>query len=250
MEPIIATALISLISLSGVFLLGEHGHLAGTRRYIVPFAIGTFLGVTFFELIPETLAASETYGPISIIGGFLAFYALSHILNTYHHHHHADEEDDHCETTKVTAAMLLIGDSVHNFVDGVVIASAFFVNPLAGWVTTFGIAMHEAPQEIAEYGVLRNAGFSRGVAALYNFASATTAIVGAVLAIALATMFDSGLWVLTGVAAGNLLYVAMSDLIPGVHATERTTGRFVFAFVATLIGLLLMGALLSLAHAY
>lgn len=247
MEPIFASCVIAGISLVGVFVFGEHGHLAGTRRYIVPFAIGTFLGIAFFELIPETLEASEHYGAAAIVFGFLAFYVLAHVLGTFHHHHH-DDADDRCESSQATAALLLIGDAVHNFVDGIVIASSFLVSPAAGAATTLGIALHEAPQEIAEYGVLRHAGYSRREAAVYNFLSATTVVFGAAVTLVLAANIESGLFVLTGIAAGNLLYVAMSDLIPDVHAATKATGRFFGTFASMLIGLTLIASLILWTH--
>ncbi len=246
---ILATVLIASLSLLGVAIFGGRGHLVGTHRFIVPFAIGTFLGITFLELIPSTLAGSATYGPFAILGGFLAFYLLAHSLQTYHHHHHGHVDDDHCDATKSSAVLLLIGDAVHNFVDGVVIASAFLLNPIAGWTVAFGVALHEAPQEIAEYGVLRAAGYSRGRAAAYNFLSASAVVVGAVVTVVFVSSFSHELWILTGVAAGNLLYVAMSDLIPGVHASARSTGHFLRAFVATALGIAVIATFITWSHA-
>ena len=251
MDIILATVLVALLSCIGVFFFGKEGHLLGTHRYIVPFAIGTFLGITFFELVPEALQGSSEFVPFAIVGGFLAFYTLAHFLNTYHHHHHHNDDgdsDDHCEASKASAALLLIGDAVHNFVDGIVIASAFIVNPTVGWVTTLGVAIHEAPQEIAEFGVLRHAGYSQKRALVYNLLSASTIVLGALTTIALASIFSDNLWILIGVAAGNLLYVAMSDLIPGVQASVRTTGRFFSTFAATILGLVMIVSLIFWSH--
>ncbi len=250
LELLLITAAITLLSLVGVLVFGARGHLAGTRRFIVPFAIGTFLGVAFFELIPETLADSETGGALAITGGFLLFYVLAHYLHTYHHHHHDGETHHHCEASKASAVMLLIGDAVHNFVDGVVIASAYLVNPALGYVTALGIAVHEVPQEVAEYGVLRHAGYSSKKALTLNLASASTVMVGALATLALASLIESHLWILTGIAAGNLLYVAMSDLIPGLQASTRASGRFLGSLVATVLGILLIGSLITWSHEY
>jgi zinc and cadmium transporter len=260
MEILLATLAVASLSLIGVFFFGQTGHMIGTHRYIVPFAIGSFLGIIFFELIPETLAGDSFYGAFAIVGGFLGFYVLSHVLHTYHHHHdhaHAHHHEpsvesigaEPCETSRSTAALLLLGDAVHNFTDGIVIASAFLVNPVAGWVTAAGIALHEAPQEIAEFGVLRRAGYSLKEASFYNFLSATTVIVGAAVTVFLAALLGEYLWIILGIATGNLLYVAMSDLIPGVQASTRSEGRFYRSLVATIIGFILIVSLIEWSHA-
>ena len=233
-----------------MLFFGKKGHLVGTHRFIVPFAIGSFLGITFFELIPETLHASEVYGSVAIIGGFLLFYLVSNILHTYHHHHDCQGDDDNCSTTRVTAMLLLWGDFVHNITDGVVIASAFFVNPTVGIATAIGVALHEIPQEIAEFGVLRSAGYSPLRAAGLNFLSATGALVGAGITVALASFFEGYLWLFMGIAAGNLLYVAASDMLPGVHRESHANGSFVGSFVATLLGVAAMGVLIMYGHSY
>lgn len=250
MEIIVSTLAIALLSLLGMFFFGEKGHVDGTHRFIVPFAIGAFLAITFFELIPETLEASGFYGSVAIVGGFLLFYLVSNILHTYHHHHTCEGDTDHCSATRVSALLLLCGDFVHNITDGVVVASAFLINPAVGWVAALGIALHEIPQEIAEFGVLRSAGYSRTKAAVLNFISATGIFLGAVLALLFATHFSSYMWILLGVAAGNLLYVAASDLLPGVHRESHTTGTFVGAFVSTLLGVVVVGALIGYSHLY
>jgi len=246
---ILGTSLgIALLSLLGVLFFGKSGRLTGTHRFIVPFAIGAFLAVAFFELIPETLEASAVYGPIAIVGGFFLFYLLSNVLHTYHHHHDDHTHEDTCSDTKVTALILLLGDTVHNFTDGVVIATAFFVNPAVGFVTALGVALHEIPQEIAEYGVLRHSGYTPKKAALLNFASALGVVVGAGATIVFATYFTPFLWVLMGVAAGNLLYVATSDLLPGVHQESRKSGAFLTSFIVTLAGVVVIASLITYSH--
>tara|TARA_B100000745_G_C20145291_1_gene392705 strand:- start:1068 stop:1913 length:846 start_codon:yes stop_codon:yes gene_type:complete len=250
MEIIVATFAIALLSLVGMFFFGEKGHLTGTHRFIVPFAVGAFLAITFFELIPETLAASEFYGSVAIIGGFLLFYLVSNILHTYHHHQPCQDEQDQCSATRVTALLLLCGDFVHNITDGIVIASAFLVNPTVGWVTALGVALHEIPQEIAEFGVLRSAGYSRTRAAVLNFISASGVFVGALGVVVFAAYFSEYLWVLLGVAAGNLLYIAASDLLPGIHRESHVHGTFIGAFVATLLGVVTIGTLVGYSNMY
>lgn len=242
-ESFIASGLIALLSLTGILFFGEKGYLKGTHRFIVPIAIGVFLGVIFFELIPETLEGSEFYGAVSIAVGFLSFYLLSHYLRTYHHHH--EDEHDDCEHTR-GASMLLIGDAIHNVADGIVITSAFLLNPAVGIAATVGIALHEIPQEIAEYGVLIHAGYTKKEALAYNFLSASSIFLGVILSSLFIGLGDY-LWVLTGLAAGNLLYIAASDMIPELSHTTHSD-HFLQTFISTLIGLIAIVSLLTWSH--
>jgi zinc and cadmium transporter len=244
-EALLAAIAVTLLSLVGVFFFGkEDAHLTGTHRFILPVAVGVFLGVVFFELIPETLKASVEWGPSAIVLGFLGFYFLSHFLETFHHHHF----DSHDTCASGGARMLLWGDAVHNLADGVVIASAFMVNPMIGVITTIGIALHEIPQEIAEFGVLVQSGCTRSRAALYNFISASSVIVGVLLTYLFATALEGSLFVLTGIAAGNLLYIATADFIPELKHSHRD--HFGKTFTATLLGVVVIGILITLTHEY
>lgn len=235
---------VSLLSLIGIFFFRKNADENSTNRFILPTAVGVFLGVVFFELIPETFEASHTGGPIALTVGFLGFYLLSHVLNTFHHHH--NEPDDHC--VKSGARMLLIGDAIHNIADGVVIASAFMLDPTIGILTTIGIALHEVPQEIAEYGVLIRSGYTRAKALSYNFLSALSVVIGTLVTYFFATSFESYVFVLTGIAAGNLLYIATTDLIPELRESHRD--HFAKTFVATLIGLVTVACLVTITHEY
>lgn len=209
---------------------------------MLPLAVGVFLGVVFFELIPETLEASETWGSLAIVLGFLGFYALAHFLETYHHHH--GDEEDHC--AKNSARLLLTGDTIHNFADGIVIASAFMIDPTIGIITTIGVALHEIPQEIAEFGVLIQSGYTRVKALWYNLLSASTVILGTITTYVFAESLEGSIFVLTGIAAGNLLYIAAADLIPELRESHR--GHFGQTFAATLIGVLGIASLITYTH--
>jgi len=242
-ESLLAAVIVALLSLSGVFIFRKPGYLTGTHRYILPLAVGVFLGVVFFELIPETIEMSHEKGPIAIAIGFLGFYLLSYFLNTFHHHHH-DIEDGCLGTTG--AQKLLIGDAIHNVADGVVIATAFLVNPALGTLTTIGIALHEIPQEIAEFGVLIKSGYSKKKATLYNLLSASSIILGVLFAMLFVEHLNEWLFVLTGVAAGNLLYIATADLMPELRDAHEK--HFWQTFLTTLLGIVLIGMLLSYAH--
>lgn len=241
-EALIAAVAIAAVSLIGLLVFGKSGHLAGSHRYILPAAVGVFLGIIFFELVPETLEASETLGPIAILAGFLGFYLLSHFLDTYHHHHF----DSHDECSGNGARMLLIGDTIHNIADGVVIASAFMLNPTVGILTTIGIALHEIPQEIAEFGVLLQSGYSRTRAALLNLVSAFGAVIGVLLTYLFAVSLGNYIFIITGIAAGNLLYIATADFIPELRHSH--SNHFFQTFLATLVGIAAIALLVQFSH--
>lgn len=238
---LLAAFVIATISLIGIFFFGSHPHTERLHRVILPGAVGVFLGVVFFELIPETLEMSQTGGAVSILVGFLGFYLLSHILETYHHHH---DNEDTC--SQGGAKKLLIGDAVHNLADGVVIASAFMISPFIGVLTTIGIALHEIPQEIAEYAVLRAAAYSHTRALFLNVLSASTVIVGVLLTYIVGSTVSGYVYVLTGIAAGNLLYIATADLIPELRHSHRD--HFAKIYLATILGVLIIGGMIIFSH--
>ncbi len=243
-EAVIASIVVASLSLIGVLFFGRKSHETGIHHFILPTAVGVFLGIIFFELIPETIEASHEWGPIAIVGGFLGFYLLSYFLDTFHHHH--SDHEDMCVGHGVHK--LLIGDAVHNFADGVVIASAFMIDPMIGILTTIGIALHEIPQEIAEYGVLIHSGCTRSKAALYNFLSATTVIIGTGVTLLFSELLGEYMFILTGIAAGNLLYIATADLIPELRETHND--HFAHTFLATLFGVIIIGVLIHTTHEF
>lgn len=241
-EALLASLGISLLSLIGVFFFGKDGHMTGIHRFILPTAVGVFLGIVFFELIPETLEGSHAWGPTMIMIGFLGFYLLSHFLDTYHHHHF----DGHDDCSKNGGRKLLIGDAIHNLADGIVIASAFMIDPTIGIFTTIGIALHEVPQEIAEFGVLLQSGYTKKQALFYNFLSSLTVVIGTLITYIFATSLNGYLFIFTGIAAGNLLYIATADLIPELRHSHRD--HFGKTFFATLLGVLVIATLISYTH--
>jgi len=242
--PLIASIIVASCSLVGILFFRNSGRLSGAHRFILPLAVGVFLGIVFFELVPETLEGSPSFGPLAILAGFFTFYYIAHLLTTYHHHHH--DHQDGC--TSGGARMLLIGDAIHNVADGVVITSAFLIDPILGIVTTIGVILHELPQEIAEFGVLIASGYSRTRALTLNFISALSIVVGTLITLMFASYIGEYIWILTGIAAGNLLYIATSDLIPELRQSHRD--HFYKIFSAALLGVAFIALSLSLAHTF
>lgn len=243
LEALGAAVLVAMISLIGVFFFGNNKQLIGWQRYIVPMAVGVFLSLVLFELIPETIEMSPDYGGLAVAFGFITFYILASILHGKYHH----LEEAECDR-RGAAMLLLIGDGVHNFADGIVLGGAFLLSPAVGLATAVGLALHEIPQEIIEFGVLIRAGYSRTKAALLNLLSATTIIFGTLLIILIAHQADQYIWLLTGIAAGNLLFLAASDLLPRIHGNLKNYGSIWRSSFSIILGFIIMTGVLIVTH--
>jgi zinc and cadmium transporter len=196
---------------------------------LVSFAVGALLGAVFIELLPHAL---ETGTPstvmATVLAGLLAFFLLEKLVLWRHSHGHAEHRDDQDESEHDHALhahgdggrsglMILIGNSVHSFCDGVVIAAAFLVDTRLGIATTVAIVAHAVPQQVGDFAVLIHSGFTRKRAFAWNLAAGTATLVGAIAGyVALADM-QQALPIVIAVASASLLYVAVADLIPSLH---------------------------------
>lgn len=242
---LIASSVIALISLVGRFtLLGaSHLRMRSAYAYLLPISIGAFFAITFLDLIPEAFQQTKFAG-MSVALGFFAFFLLSQILHEYHHHH-----GDDCEHTAPHAergALVLIGNALHIFTDGVIIASAFSVDITLGIVTTLSIMLHEIPRQVAEITILLSAGYSQKKALVRNFISSLAVILGTITGIFFITQVSHALGIILGVAGGNLLYVAASDLLPSLAKNKTAHSRTYFPFLLVLGGFFGIATLLSL----
>ena len=242
-EALLASVLVALVSLVGVFFFGNSKKLIGAQRYVVPVAVGVFLSLVLYELIPETLELSPEYGGIAVALGFIAFYVLANLL---HKKFHCHQEED-CNR-KSAAILILIGVSIHNVSDGIILGGAFLIDPAIGFATAIGLALHEIPQEIVEFGVLIRGGFSKTRATLLNLLSASSIIIGTLFIILVAEHAEGYIWLLTGIAAGNLLFLAASDLLPRIHGNLSHYGSIWRSALSILVGFALMTAILSWTH--
>lgn len=235
--------LVALASILGVIVFGHDRRLIGAERYIVPVAVGVFLSLVLNELIPEVIDSSPDWGAAVIMLGFLGFYVLAHKLHQRYHHLEADDCD-----RKGAAALILVGDSIHNFSDGIILGGAFLVDPAVGFATAIGLALHEIPQEIVEFGVLVRAGYTRWKAALLNLLSASTIILGTLVVTLISGQASEYVWVLTGLAAGNLLFLAASDLLPRIHGNLTHYKSIWYSTTAIIIGFTIMTFMLDWVH--
>ncbi|MEK7552329.1 MAG: ZIP family metal transporter [Patescibacteria group bacterium] len=242
---------ISLISLIGIFALSFKAEFLQKALFIfVGLAAGAFFGNAFLHLIPESFEAVENAEIISlfVIGGILIFFVLEKFLHWHHHHAGGEEvEEGHAlemvdlpsKKIKPLGFLILISDSIHNFVDGVVIAASFGISVEVGIATTIAIALHEIPQEVADFALLLHSGMSKAKALWFNFASALFAVLGAGVAI-LASNFISGVNpFIAAFAAGAFIYIAGSDLVPELHKTHSAK-KSLIQFISIIVGVLLM----------
>lgn len=239
---LISVLIISLISFIGMFTLVLKRDLLSKSIFIlVSLAVGALLGDVFIHIIPETYKEMSDPTQISflIIGGILIFFVLEKILHW--HHHTMEHAEEHAHPV---GKMVLFGDGVHNFIDGLIVAASYMVSVEVGVATTIAVILHEIPQEIGNFGVLIHSGYKTGKALWYNFLSALTAVAGAIVALVFGSVTEEfALWLLP-VTAGGFIYIALSDLIPELHKDHA--GQGVVQVLAIVVGVASMVVLLSL----
>ncbi|HYG56067.1 MAG TPA: ZIP family metal transporter [Burkholderiales bacterium] len=188
---------------------------------LVSFAIGALLGAAFLEVIPHAFEAGEPHEvAMAILGGIFAFFVLEKLLLWRHcHTEHCEVHDQHASAHDHgrSGILIVVGDTVHNFVDGVLIAAAFLQSTELGIVTAAAIIAHEIPQEVGDFLILLHSGYSRARALALNLGSSAATVAGGVLGY-FALQSLTGLEpILLGVVAASMIYVAVADLIPGLH---------------------------------
>lgn len=240
--PLLAVVGISSLSLVGAISLVLRGAwLERVLFFIVAFAAGTLLGDVFFHLVPEISESASGFdmtASLSILGGVLTLFVLEKVLH-WHHAHFPSEEVLH-----PVAVTNLVGDGLHNFVDGAIVAGSFAVSTELGIATAIAVALHEIPQEVGDFGILVHAGLSPKRALAMNFASAGISLLGAVFVLALLPV-DAIERVLVPFAAGAFIYIASTDLLPDLHK-EPETGKSLAQLAALVAGMGAMAALLVL----
>ncbi len=235
LNSVLATLLISVFSLVGALTLAiKDNILRKITLFLVAFSTGALLGGAFLHLLPEAIEGSSELSPfLYLLLGIIIFFLLERILKWHHCH-----EEGKCDVHTFTY-MILVGDGLHNFIDGLVIVSAFFVSPEVGIAATIAIASHEIPQEFGDFGVLIHGGFSKVKALMFNFISALTAILGAILGYYLISGIEDLSLKLLPIAAGGFIYISMSDLIPELHK-EKNLAKSFYTFSVFVFGLIFM----------
>lgn len=223
---------VSVLSLVGVFFLSlSEERLHKILFLLIGFSAGGMLGATLFELIPEAVEMGELLGGglasfLYITVGFVSFFILERFIYWYHGHGHGQDfkaDPDPRIGTRVREFVYLnlIGDGIHNFLDGMLIAISFLTEFSLGIVTTIAVFSHEIPQEIGDFGLLIYGGFKRSKALMMNFLSACTAIAGAVFAYVFDIYVQNFSALLIPFAAGGFMYLAASELVPELQREEH-----------------------------
>jgi zinc and cadmium transporter len=237
-----AVSLVALVGL-GTLSLNEQR----TRRLaavLVSFAVGALLGDAFIHLIPQTFAndALTLRSSLLILGGILLFFVVEKLLRhehgLLHRHHHPGER-----AQPELAAINVLGDAIHNFIDGVLIGASYLAGPTLGVSTTVAVLLHEIPQELGDFGILLHSGLSVRKAVLVNLASASVAVLGTVLALLVGALAGRVVaTVLVPLTAGGFVYIAAADLIPELQHDRSARGLLVQASLIAL-GIAVMGLL-------
>ena len=216
---IISILVVSLISLVGISLLSlKAAKLEKIIVYMISFSAGALLGDAFIHLIPEAVEENgfSIFVSISVLSGIAFSFVAEKIIHWRHCHHPTTSSHPH-HLTK----MNLVGEGVHNFIDGIIIATSYLISIPVGIATTIAVILHEIPQEISDFGVLVYGGYTRTKALLANFLISLTALLGAVITILIGTRTENILIFLIPFAAGNFIYIAGSDLIPELHKETK-----------------------------
>ena len=250
---------IASAALAVVFLWVPEARAARLLPHFVSFATGALLGAALLALLPEAIERAGVAGAhalgLTLVAGLGVFFVIEKLVLWWHlraeegaSHTHGDRPHGHTHAHRERAAgaLVLIGDSVHNALDGVVIAAAFLTSPPLGLVTTLAVAAHEIPHRVGDFAILVQAGLSRRRALELNLATGLAAVIGAV-----AAWWGLGraLWVLPyslAFAAAGFLYIAVAGLIPGLHrrADPRTSAAQVI-LIAAGIGVIALAESLS-----
>jgi zinc and cadmium transporter len=250
MEPLLlwiivltaAGGVLGVLAAGALLLLSERWR-ERVMPALVSFAIGTLLGAAFLGLLPEAL---ETDGvsaynvALTVLIALLVFFMLEKMVIWRHCHvydceahgapdsEHGHFHHDHVERarTAATGSLILVGDGVHNMVDGVLIAAAFLTDVNLGIVTSVAVITHEIPQELGDFAILLKSGFTPARAMLYNLLSGLTMVVGGVIAYLSLSFANAALPYVLAIAAASFIYIAVADLIPGLHRRPEFSATF------------------------
>ena len=231
--------LISLLAFVGLFTLSlKKKTLDRILIYLVSFAAGALIGDAFIHLLPEIVKEVGFTLTVSlwVLVGMVSMFILEKFVHWHHCHHHSHENHSNI---KPFAIMNLVGDGVHNFIDGLIIGASYLISIPVGIATTVAVALHEIPQEIGDFGVLIHGGFSRAKALLFNFLSALMAVLGVIIALTSSIYIPGIEQILVPLAAGQFIYISAADLIPELHK-ETDTKKSILQLIWFILGIIIM----------
>ena len=231
---LVATLAISFLSFTGALtLIISKQKLQTILIYFVSLSAGTLMGGAFLHLIPEALNELP-YSRVSslVIVAFILFFLIEKVLRWHHHHEFVDEKH-------TLGHMNLIGDSVHNFLDGLIIAASFAADIRLGFITSAAVVLHEVPQEIGDFGVLLHSGYSIKKALVANLFVALISVIGALVGFLLIGASAEITPVVMALAAGGFIYISTSDLLPEIRSEMNNVKSWV-SFIVFVVGIVFM----------
>jgi len=231
--------------IGGVLILKFGSNAEKISLYIAPFAAGSLLAAAFLDLLKESAEGGHySQGLAGALTGVILFFVLERFFSWFHHHH--QHEDNVMKDPKVS--MIIIGDTLHNFIDGLAMGAAFLVNPQIGIITALAVAAHEIPQEIGDFGLLLSKGVSKTKVAVINIFSALVSVAAACGIFLFGQNTELNLAPLLGLVAGMFIYIAVSDIIPEIH--HKSSKKVVnLSVLMLLLGVITVSVLsLSLHH--
>jgi zinc and cadmium transporter len=236
------------LSLVGGVALALNKRHARLAEYATAFAAGALLTAAFVDLLPEALEEGETKLVLmSALLGLIVFFVLEGALKWFHSHKTSASISRSDQASKPMVLMLIVGDTIHNFIDGIAIASGFLISPLSGIVVTLAVTAHEVPQEIGDFGVMLNSGMKRRKVMMINLLSSLATTVSAVGFYVVGEAVEISFAPLLGVVAGFFIYIALSDIVPTIHR-EKTKLVALKKSVVLIFGALLVGAAIVTLH--
>ena len=230
--------------IGGLILLSHEKFALKISHFFASFAAGILLGTAFFDLLPEAVHEGDRAG-INIfpwaLFGIVLFFLVERFIHWFHHHEefHKDEKE-----SKSTLPLIIFGDTMHNFIDGVVIAATFMVSVPLGIATAISVFAHEVPQEIGDFGLMLHKGLKPKRIILVNILSSAVAFIGAIVTYLLGNFLEPYIPALLAVTAGFFIYIATSDLIPEIHHEKRKGFAFIES-ILLVIGVLVMAISVS-----
>lgn len=238
----LSVGLVSLVSLVGILTLVLHHKVLHTIvPYLISFSAGALLGDTFLHILPDLAEGGELTSGTGMVflAGILIFFALEKFFH-WHHSHTSHDEEIHS-----MVYMTMMGDTLHNFLDGILIAASFMASWELGVAASVAVILHEIPQELGNFGVLVHGGWSNRKALFWNFISALASFIGAGLVFFLQKDLLPHLSWLVAFAGANFLYLALSDILPELHKEHRTRVSAIH-IVTMFLGMVAMYAMLFL----
>ena len=250
MSPIIASVVaaicVMVVSLSGVIFTSQTlgAWMRSLLTYLATFSAGV-LSILAYHLIKESLheAPTAAFAAGSILAGIIVMEIIHHLLPEEHHHHELPADHSH---TPIDGRKVLVSDAVHNITDGFIIVPAFFVDLSIGVAATAGILLHELVQEVSEFFVLKEAGYTTHRALTLNFGVSSTILIGVALALMFAS-FEATLSLLAGFAAGGFLSVVVRDLLPHAFESIKASRSWLPHLIAAVVGASIMFGVITLA---